>query len=363
MLLRPSVFALDTLSSINLAEKRFSPAKLAVMLEITSRAGIDSYKILEGTDINPLDIADPFIQTSSLQFLTAARNAVHLYPHPNLGLEIGKELHVTGYGMYGYALLCSESMKKMFDNAIKFHRLANGMLDVYWVEHDGLATWVFPSLDELLLPQISETLYLFLIDLQFAVTITIIRDVMGPWCLPVQATLMQCKSPRIDAISQILECPLTFNSSKNTVSYPAEWLSRIPQLANPITAAQVSAQCARLLEDFRQSEGISRQVYQELTRVPGYFPNIEQLAGSMNITSRSLRRKLEAEGSSYSQLLTNVRKALAIDYLQTTMLNTVDIAHALGFSDAVAFRHAFKRWTGKSPIDFRRDRLAKRIIK
>lgn len=354
---------LQTSSSIDLAEKRFSPIKLAIMLDVIATVGIDPLKVLTGTDINPQDIADPFTQTSSLQFLIAARNAVSLFPHSDLELQIGTQLHVTCYGMYGYALLCSEGMRQMFDNAIKFHRLANGMLDVSWIEHDGMATWIFPSLDELLLPHMDESLYFFLIDLQFAVTTTIIRDVMGPWCLPSRATFTQRESIHTAALSDLLQCPFTFDQPHNTLSYPATWLSRKPQFASPITAAQVSAQCARLLEDFRQQAGITRRVYQELTRVPGCFPDIEQIAKSLSMTSRSLRRKLEVEGTSYSQQLTNVRKALAIDYLGTTTLSTADIAQALGFSDVVGFRHAFKRWTGKSASDFRREKIFKRVIK
>ena len=85
--------------------------------------------------------------------------------------------------------------------------------------------------------------------------------------------------------------------------------------------------------------------------------DLEQIAESLYMTSRTLRRKLDAEGTSYSELLTRLRKALAIDYLRTTMLSTEDIALKLGFSDAVGFRHAFKRWTGKTPGDFRHERF------
>jgi AraC-like DNA-binding protein len=71
------------------------------------------------------------------------------------------------------------------------------------------------------------------------------------------------------------------------------------------------------------------------------------------MTSRTLRRKLEAEGTSYSILLAKVRQALAEDYLKTTLLSTEDIAAALGFSDTASFRHAVKRWTGLTPVNFR----------
>ena len=110
--------------------------------------------------------------------------------------------------------------------------------------------------------------------------------------------------------------------------------------------------------EFRWEAGITRRVYQELTRTPGRFPEIDAIAESLCMTSRTLRRKLEAEGTSYSDLLTSVRKALAIDYLTTTLLSTEDVALTLGFSDAVSFRHAFMRWTGLTPNEYRSERNA-----
>ena len=71
------------------------------------------------------------------------------------------------------------------------------------------------------------------------------------------------------------------------------------------------------------------------------------------MTSRTLRRKLEAEGTSYSELLDGVRHALALDYLSTSTLSAADIASALGFSEVASFRRAFKRWTGSTPADLR----------
>ncbi|WP_372595771.1 AraC family transcriptional regulator ligand-binding domain-containing protein [Acinetobacter venetianus] len=94
--------------------------------------------ILKGTNLDPKDILNPFTMTSSLQFLIAARNAVNIYQDSNLGLLVGKQLHITNYGMYGYSLLCSESLRQGFDNGMKFHRLSNGILNIHWHEHDGM---------------------------------------------------------------------------------------------------------------------------------------------------------------------------------------------------------------------------------
>lgn len=342
-----------TSSAIVIAEKRFSPFKLAALLDAASEAGLAADAVLAGTGLDAAAIADPFTLTSSLQFLIAARNAVRLYPKTDLGVRVGRRLHPSSYGMYGYAILCAESMARAFDTAVKYHQLASPSLQIRWIEEDGVVSWIFPSREAVLLPGLDDGLYRFLIDMQFAVHATLLKDVMGTWCVPARATFTQPQPPHARTLSELLECPIEFDQPQNALSLPAAWLSRPPQLANPMTSAQVSTHCAQLLEEFRWQAGVTRRVYQALTRVPGRFPEIEQIAESLCMTSRTLRRKLEAEGTSYSDLLTSVRKALAIDYLSTTRLSTEDIASALGFSDAVGFRHAFKRWTGRTPNEFR----------
>lgn len=348
----------DAASTLSLGEKRFSPAKIATLLEVLAEDGVPPEAALAQTGLDLADIANPFTLTSSLQFLTTARNGVRHSAASDIGLRLGRRLRASSYGMYGYALLCSESLGRAFDTAVKYHQLANGMLEIRWVEDEGAASWVFPDLESVALPDVDRRLYRCLLDLQFTVHVTLIKDIMGSWCVPAKALYTEPEPPHAAALSKTLECPIEFGQPQNRLSYPAAWLARAPQLANPLTAAQVSTHCARLLEEFRWQAGITRRVYQELTRTPGRFPEIEAIAETLCMTSRTLRRKLESENTSYSDLLTSVRKALAIDYLTTTLLSTEDVALMLGFSDVVSFRHAFKRWTGSTPNEYRRGRTS-----
>jgi AraC-like DNA-binding protein len=338
-------------------EKRFSPCKLVALVAVLAEAGIPARAVLEGTGLDEATVADPFSLTSAHQFNIAARNAIRLHPAPALGLRVGTRLRASSYGMYGYALLCAESMREAFDTAVRFHPLANPMLPIRWAEAADIAWWIFPVRGELPEFEDDEPLFRFLLELQCATVVTLTKDAMGPWCIPARAQFADAQPPDAAELASVLECPVSFGQGGNSLGYPAAWLGRAPQLANPITAAQVSEQCAKLLQEARWQAGLTRRVYQELTRSPGRFPDIEAIAESLCMTSRTLRRKLEGEGTSYSGLLASVRKALAIDYLATTRLSTDDIASALGFSDAVGFRHAFKRWTGATPSEYRRDRL------
>lgn len=334
-------------------DRRFPPSKLATLLSVLADAGVDAAAALEGTGLTQEAVDNPFTLTSCAQFLRATRNAVRLYPGWDLGLRVGARLHATNYGMYGYALLCSESLRQVWNRAIKYHPLSSGMLPLHWEVEGNEAVWYFPDHADFPWPDIDERLYRFMIDLQFAAHVTIGKDVMGAWFLPAQAGFTGPRPLHAQALSAALQCPVVFGQPRNTLRFPAAWLDRAPQLANPITASHVSLQCARLLDELQWSAGITRRVYEELTRHPGRFPEIEEVAQRLCMTSRTLRRRLEAEGSTFSDMLAAVRKTLAIDYLTGTLMSAEDIAEALGFSDAVAFRHAFKRWTGHTPKAWR----------
>lgn len=71
------------------------------------------------------------------------------------------------------------------------------------------------------------------------------------------------------------------------------------------------------------------------------------------MSGRTLRRRLEAEGTSFQDIVDDVRSSLAMEYLKTTRMSTNDIAMLLGFSDAADFRRALKRWTGKGAEELR----------
>ena len=81
---------------------------------------------------------------------------------------------------------------------------------------------------------------------------------------------------------------------------------------------------------------------------------MEAVAQRLHTTSRTLRRRLEDEGTTFQAVLNEVRANLAKEYLATTRLSSDDIAVALGFSDTASFRAAFRKWTQHTPAEYRR---------
>jgi AraC-like DNA-binding protein len=86
----------------------------------------------------------------------------------------------------------------------------------------------------------------------------------------------------------------------------------------------------------------------------GRHMSLDDVAAHFDIPVRTLRRKLREEGTSFREILDQLRAEVAIKYLRDTQMTIDDIAYALGFSETANFRHAFRRWKRASPRELRR---------
>jgi AraC-like DNA-binding protein len=139
----------------------------------------------------------------------------------------------------------------------------------------------------------------------------------------------------------------------NEYRYDLSYADGPMALADPRTHAMAREMCEQLLGEVNRAGGIAADIRRILIEQPGRYPSIEAIAEKIGMHPRALRRKLEIEETSYRDLLAEVRMRLAIEYLRKTEMTNEEIASRLGYSDASNFRHAFTRWTGKSPSEFR----------
>ena len=85
----------------------------------------------------------------------------------------------------------------------------------------------------------------------------------------------------------------------------------------------------------------------------GDMPSFEELTRLLNMSARTLRRRLEREGTSYQRIKDNARRDVAISMLSRDGLTVSEVAEHVGFSDPSAFHRSFKKWTGQSPGSYR----------
>ncbi len=150
-------------------------------------------------------------------------------------------------------------------------------------------------------------------------------------------------------------CPVTFGEATNRVTFSARHLEaellRDEQaldrfLAHAPYHLVVAPKASVLSITHRIRELLGDDFREEL-------PSFEALTGLLNMSARTLRRRLEREGTSYQRIKDNARRDAAISLLRGDGLTVSEVAERVGFSDPSAFHRSFKKWTGLSPGSFR----------
>ncbi len=337
----------------SLNQRIFAPFKIATVIDTVAGRGIDPATVLERTGLTLAEVRDPHTLTSIGQYLTACENIVVAGARFADAFAIGSRLHLSAYGMYGYALMCSPTMRDFFDFAVRYQPLATPTVRLGWRTEGEVAVWQF---QEIYRDVMSNDVRTFLIRQQMKMTYTHIRDAAGSDNVPVRARFALPEEARSAEDERELSCPCFYAADANELHYPIGILEQTPELGNRLTRTMLEETCDRLIGQSRISSGLSGEVYQLLLLAPNHFPSMTAIAEQIGLQERTLRRRLAAEDTSYGEIVDDVRRKLAIEYLQTTRMSVDDVAWKVGFSDSANLRRAVRRWTGKTINEVRSEK-------
>lgn len=329
----------------------YAPQRIAAMVSTLAGDGVAPAQTLGGSDLDEVSLAAAATRVSYAQVATVLRNALRLAPEPDFALRAGARMHVTQYGIWGYALLSSRTFAEFLEFSVKYRSVIGPLAGMAYDRERAPAVCEFESL---LSPDPSDALYRLALEFTYAAHLTLCRDVFGPAFNFTAVRVVYPAPTHESAYHALLQCPVQFDQSANELQVDPAWCSQAPRLQDGITHELARQSCQQFLDDLAHSSGIASMVRRALVeQMPWRFPNIEAMARELTMEPRTLRRKLDAQGTSYRQVLADVRRGLAINYLRKTRMTTEEIASRLGYSDAANFRHAFVRWTGKTPHEYR----------
>ena len=298
----------------------------------------------------PIDaLQAPLTRLSLSQWLGTLTGCCHASKDPLLALRVGQQMHLTAYGMLGFTLLSSASLREALDIANQFGLLANLKHQLH-LEVDGDVAHLHLRENFALLG--SERYFSTL--LESAKILTLLGDMLGHG-FKAQALRLNLNPEPAGAqgISQALGVPVQVNCLDNCISFSSHYVDQPLPQSHAMTHQSCKALCSAQLHELSQRYDLCYQIQKMLLASPSHIPPLPEVASRLHLSPRTLRRKLETVGSSYNQILEDVRKKLAIRYLLDTPLTTEAISEKLSYSDAANFRHAFKRWTGTAPRAFR----------
>jgi AraC-like DNA-binding protein len=123
--------------------------------------------------------------------------------------------------------------------------------------------------------------------------------------------------------------------------------------ANPITAKICQQVCETVLTEGPDDSDLVRKIRAACLNSPSRLPVAADVAAEIGLSLRTFHRRLAEQGMSYQSIVDDIRRSLATELLENTHLSIDRVAERVGFADATSFRKAFKKWTDRSPSDFR----------
>jgi AraC-like DNA-binding protein len=174
----------------------------------------------------------------------------------------------------------------------------------------------------------------------------------------IDITRASSAGPRPDfmaGIRHFFPCPISYEQSYNTVTFSSRHLdARLIRDEAQLNDFLALAPYYMVIEPHASSRSISYQIREILgDDFQKELPSFEELTGLLCMSARTLRRRLDKEGTSYQRIKDNARRDVAISLLSRDGFTVSEVAEQVGFSDPSAFHRSFKKWTGQSPGSYR----------
>lgn len=326
------------------------PGSIRLLVEFGRRHGLAEAQLLARSGLKAAQLDDPLVEVEPEQELRVITNLVDLLgDQPLLGIRVGWEYGITTYGVWGFALLCGQTIGEAMALALRYLPLTYAFCPISARPMGGQMAVLFED------PVAPAAIRPFIIQRDMAAASRLIRSLLGEE-RPLGRFLYRGPRPTAahDGLPASWNIAIEYDSPHNALLFDPAYLTIPLPLGNPLTSATCEQLCADLLQRRRSRRATSALVRLHLGASGGQLPDLPELARRLYMSERSLRRRLRAEGTSFSDLLAEVRMERANDLLHAGTHSIAQIADALGYSDQSAFSQAYKRWHGIPPSASRR---------
>jgi len=321
------------------------------LLTYLEKRGYETTVPLLRAGLNREDVLNPAARVpheAAMRFWAAS---VALTRDVQLGLHVGQHVEPGAMDLIEYLARCSRTLGEALDRTSAYFGLLHDRVS-FVVEREG---------DHAVLRNViphglaSTPAY---VESALASPIAMMRK-MTREPIPVVAVYFTHEAPRSTAEHDALfRAPVSFKAPLDALVVARSCLDAVLTQADSVLASILERHVKMLLASGPGARTLEGRVAQLLTgELAGGVLSATHIARKLNMSTRTLRRALAAEGCGFRDVLGDVRRALAFRYLRDPQVPIGEVAFLLGFSDCNAFHRAFKRWTGTPPGTFRRQAL------
>ena len=315
--------------------------------ELLSEMGVAPIPLLEKYNISlaVLDEPDKFFSYS--RWVALLNEAALLTNCPHFGLLLSKSHTMSTLGILGLAMQQSPDVSaalRTFERYFSLHTDAatinnsvedNIYIGKYLIEVPGLAN----------VKQV--------VDISLGHGLNIFRFICGNSVRPAGVYFMHDVPEDIQPYRRIFDCPLYFNADYNALTFPAEIMSK-PILLHKDELNKVLVGHLSHLKSHHPNDMKAQVAHSIKALLPTGNSGIELVAASMNMSKRTLQKRLQEQATNYQKVLDIVRSDIAKQYLTESSISMTRLADILAYSELSAFSRAFKRWFGMAPKNWQR---------
>lgn len=330
-----------------------SSAAIPALFKVLSTNGVSIEDIENTTGIRHLTLKDPDFRIPLDQFLKLWKFAIQKTGNPALALTLRE--HAVPEPMHLVLHIChtAATVKEAMEQNIRYASLVCDSDKYDWTEGPKNSSYRYVNTS----PKHQSP---WLAEYNLSSTVRLVRSMIGGNELPAEVHFQHPQPVYVDVYQKVFKCPVLFNQPENSIVFSTSILAQKVITKDPYLQAILKKHADFLLKQNTIKEKNASQVQQIILEyLPTGKVNADFVAQQLNIHRRTLSRKLNAEGTSFQEILEKTRQQLAHSYLEQKM-GIPEISLFLGFSEPSVFQHAFKRWFGTSPGDYKQQMIAKK---
>ena len=324
---------------------------LLVLVALALERGCAPAELFQNTGLSLDTLSSPGSRIDEVQADQIIANALEATGDPSLGLIVGQQLNMGAHAVVGQTFLACANLLEVMDTLVRYGPLLTGQqaqIDLY-KDLDAGRLGLTLSLTS---PSPSTR---FSYEAVFSAAQKTLSDLLQTPAVDVEVSLPYDAPQDKTAFREIFGDNVRFDADRATLSIP-EALTKEPlPTSNPTLRALYDAECARLLADLSDNASCTERTLAALDKLEGQYPGLDQMASMLHLSTRTYRRRLQDESTSFQALLDSTRCKHATQMLRHSGLSIDHVAQRLGFSDVSNFRRAFIQWTGASPSQWRKN--------
>ncbi|MFC3681510.1 AraC family transcriptional regulator [Bacterioplanoides pacificum] len=325
--------------------KTVSSLWLRALLMGAEHQGIDVATLLAAAGLDKETLEQPYARVSLEKTLKIWRTAEALCQSPDFGLLMGEQVKPSHFQLFSVSLMHSETLAGAFEKSIRYTRLVSDGGDYFLQQQGAEAALVYrPAGDNFSRHQIDAVLVLLRSFANWLVCKT----------LPlIRLEVTHCEPQDLSNYQRIFNAPVIFSAPRNALVFAPQVLTEPLALSDNNLAAMHEQMLEQQLAQLLQPDTANLVEHMLRCAVELHLDR-EQVAQQLHMSSRTLQRKLRDRGTSFQILLEQERQRRAKTLLASTDQALSVISDQLGFAESSAFSRAFKRWSGLSPLEYRR---------